>query len=146
MILCSCLLLVRWQAPTVACLSLHATRCDPRMNSFKRKTHPHFRFRQTDNKNLNVLSAKQYYEVMSAIYCIVCTNFPFKTCTCKKNLGTLIEITQVEQVTQDMQKIIVSQTTQKNGNFVQDETDDTTMLLIQPQRDIKYSKPMTIII
>ena len=41
----------------------------------------------------------------------------------------------MEQVTQDMQKIIVSQAAQKNeqfvnGKFVQDETDDTMMIML----------------
>ena len=58
MILYSCPLLVRWQAPTMACLSSRSTRCGPSSSSFRELPRPHpsrTTHRQTDSKNLNVL-------------------------------------------------------------------------------------------
>ena len=41
MILYSCPLLVRWQAPTMACLSSRSTRCGPSSSSFRELPRPH---------------------------------------------------------------------------------------------------------
>ena len=79
MILCSCLLLVQWQAPTLAYFSLRATRCGlSRLINYGLKARddfaldPQFRYvhahihhtqtvnthpnRRTDKKNINVIT------------------------------------------------------------------------------------------